>query len=239
MSLDTGLLTREEYEEVQALDSISSIRNLLSKLGKSPFKVGDYINCFDKKRNRLEYISEQVSYQAAIYKIVCIDNIGLVFVRKVCLKGTLHKKVECITLADSNKWDYVLDKSYADFLMLAEYNEKFNAFKYIKNIQENRKDVFLKNKRLSLATNSKRSINKWLNKMKPNDKIWMHPIYGKQPSSNMLEIESIRQINKHDFKIKFKSPNNYMGSWRDDINTKWFMHQTVWNVKPYDYKDMK
>ena len=101
MKSDTGLLTREEYEAAHSMEYVNKVRNLLKSLNTKKFSVGDYINCLDKKRSRLEYASEQMSSMPAIYRVVCIDDMGLVFVRKACLKGDFHKKIECISMTNT------------------------------------------------------------------------------------------------------------------------------------------
>ena len=139
---------------------------------------------------------------------------------------------------------YILDKSYADFLMLAEDGEEFDPFKTINDISDHKKEIYNKNKRLSLPTSSTRSVNKWLSKLNVGDKLWMDPRYGDQPSSSYITIKSIRESRSIDGKKDFTlevDDLHYNGwglnVWNKCITSETFRWKHVWNTKPFDYKD--
>jgi len=227
-------LSQEERELINNIKIVREYGRIAKNVKKNKFSVGDFINCYNIVKNRYVPMSVHYPNVAAIYRVVYVNDNGLVFTKKICMDGMLSKVIECISIAGS-ELRYTLDKCYADFLILSDEGEEFNPQHLIDDLKSHRQEIQHINKMSRLRTTSIKPIIKWMSQLQPGDNLWFQPLYGQQPSDAEYTIKKVKSPNSRNVEIVIESNKGY-GRVKT-LDAMSLIGVNVWNIQPSDYEE--
>lgn len=244
-----GLLTQQEYDNRLNPNTRAIAKAVKTIKEHSAFKVGDYLICElmdeNKSMNCMQMRSLNIAQK---FLVVCIDEYGLLFCKRVYEKG-FAAVIECITTWDPSTYHFVSDNDYIDHLLL-NVSDPYNPFLKIEKYIQKKKWITAKNKRLMFNAANANKMNEIIANFRNGDNIWKgsSSIKKRPIRLTIIATKNVSIPKKQDkysdmWYVNKKIKEYWVVEAVDDygnyysLSTRNFIEEIIYNAKPISHDD--